>query len=115
MPIVAISKLVKKNKFKPYSLKNNFAIILIALSIVYCFSSCNAVKYVPENEHLLIKNKVYVNGEKDMDNEINDYIVQRPNQRVLTLLPFPLQPAIMARALVRHPFIQVQACGVSLA
>ncbi|MDP6921350.1 MAG: BamA/TamA family outer membrane protein [Lutibacter sp.] len=71
-------------------MKNNFAIILIALGIVYCFSSCNAVKYVPENEHLLIKNKVYVNGKKDMDNEINDYIVQRPNQRVFTLLPFPL-------------------------
>jgi len=47
------------------------------------------VKYVPENKHLLTKNTVYVNDKKNIDDEINDYIVQRPNQLVLGI-PFPL-------------------------
>jgi outer membrane protein assembly factor BamA len=41
------------------------------------------VKYVGENEFLLVKNKVVVNDKKNVSNEINDYIVQRPNQLVL--------------------------------
>ena len=66
-----------------YLLKNNFIILIILLSITISFSSCNAVKYVPENENLLIKNTVIVDGKKNVDSEITDYIVQRPNQVVL--------------------------------
>jgi len=72
-----------------YLLKNNFIILIILLSISYSFSSCNAVKYVPENEHMLTKNTIFVNNKKNSDDEINDYIVQRPNQLVLGI-PFPL-------------------------
>jgi hypothetical protein len=70
-------------------LKNNFIILLILTSIFFSFSSCNAVKYVPENEHLLTKNTIIVNDKKTIDNEISDYIIQRPNQLVLGL-PLPL-------------------------
>ena len=72
-----------------YLLKNNFIILIILLSISYSFSSCNVVKYVPENEHMLTKNTIFVNNKKNSDDEINDYIVQRPNQLVLGI-PFPL-------------------------
>ena len=44
------------------------------------FSSCNTAKYVLENEHLLKKNTVIVNDKKNAENEINDYIIQRPNR-----------------------------------
>lgn len=71
-----------------YLLKNNFIILIIILSITFSFSACNAVKYVPEDEHLLVKNSVTVNKKKNVDSEISDYIVQRPNQ---TVLGFPLQ------------------------
>lgn len=71
-----------------YLLKNNFIILIIILSITFSFSACNAVKYVPEDEHLLVKNLVTVNAKKNVDNEISDYIVQRPNQLVLGV---PLQ------------------------
>ncbi|NOR27218.1 MAG: BamA/TamA family outer membrane protein [Lutibacter sp.] len=64
-------------------------ILLILISVSYNFSSCNAVKYVPENKHLLTKNTIFVNDKKNIDDEINDYIVQRPNQLVLGI-PFPL-------------------------
>jgi len=70
-------------------LKNNFTILIILVSITFSFSSCNAVKYVPENEHLLTKNTIVVNNKKTIDNEISDYIIQRPNQLVLGI-PFPL-------------------------
>ena len=70
-------------------MKTNFIILLILISVSYNFSSCNAVKYVPENKHLLTKNTIFVNDKKNIDDEINDYIVQRPNQLVLGI-PFPL-------------------------
>ncbi|MGV8944975.1 MAG: BamA/TamA family outer membrane protein [Lutibacter sp.] len=64
-------------------MKTNFIILLIFAGIIFGFSSCNSVKYVSENEFLLVKNKVVVNDKKNVTNEINDYIVQRPNQLVL--------------------------------
>ncbi|WP_299525255.1 BamA/TamA family outer membrane protein [uncultured Lutibacter sp.] len=70
-------------------MKNNIIILIILLSISYSFSSCNTVRYVPDNKHLLTKNTVIVNDKKIVDNEIIDYIVQRPNQLVLGI-PFPL-------------------------
>jgi outer membrane protein assembly factor BamA len=70
-------------------LKNNFIILIILLSLFYSFSSCNTVRYVPDNKHLLTKNTIIVNDKKNVDNEINDYIIQRPNQLVLGI-PFPL-------------------------
>lgn len=66
-----------------YLLKTNFIILLIFTGIIFGFLSCNSVKYVGENEFLLVKNKVIVNDKKNSSDEINDYIVQRPNQLVL--------------------------------
>lgn len=70
-------------------MKNNFAILILLISITISFSSCNAVKYVSEKEQLLTKNVLYVNNKKNVDEEITDYIVQRPNQLVLGI-PLPL-------------------------
>jgi outer membrane protein assembly factor BamA len=68
-------------------LKNNFIQFLII--ITFAFSSCNTLKYVADNELLLTKNSVFVNGKKNVNYEITDYIVQRPNQLVLGV-PLPL-------------------------
>ncbi|WP_164975237.1 BamA/TamA family outer membrane protein [Lutibacter sp. HS1-25] len=76
-------------------MKTNFIILIILVSIAFGFSSCNAVKLVPENEYLLTGNTVYVNGKKNVKYEITDYIVQRPNESVLGL---PLQLYIYNRA-----------------
>ena len=72
-----------------YFLKNNFIIFLILISLTLSFSSCNTLKYVSDNELLLTKNAVFVNTKKNVNTEITDYIVQRPNQLVLGI-PFPL-------------------------
>ena len=39
---------------------------------------------------MLSENNIYVNNKKNVDDEINDYVVQRPNQQVLGFIPFPL-------------------------
>ena len=78
-----------ETNLKSSLLKNNFIIVLILVAVVGCFSSCNAVKYVPEEEHMLTKNSIYVNGKKNVDQEITDYIVQRPNT-LLIGIPFSL-------------------------
>jgi outer membrane protein assembly factor BamA len=70
-------------------LKNNLIILLISISVTFSFSSCNTLKYVSDDESLLTKNSVFVNGKKNVDTEITDYIAQRPNQLVLGM-PFPL-------------------------
>ena len=45
--------------------------------------SCNSIKYVQENENLLKDNKVLINGEKNKDPEINNYLSQKPNRTFL--------------------------------
>ncbi len=63
-------------------------LILLVVAGIF-LSSCSAVKYVPKDEHLLTKNTIFINGNKNVDDEITGYIVQRPNQLVLGF-PFPL-------------------------
>ena len=46
-------------------------------------ASCNTLKYVPDNENLLKKNSIYVNDKKKSESELNDFLVQRPNQSTL--------------------------------
>jgi outer membrane protein assembly factor BamA len=59
-------------------------IILIALVI----TSCNIVKRVGENDHLLTHTSVYVNDKKTTSEEITNLIYQKPNSK---LLGFPLR------------------------
>ena len=51
--------------------------------------SCNLVKHVPDGEYLLEKNTVLVNDKVSGSKELQSYLQQRPNQRVLGI-PFSL-------------------------
>ena len=62
-------------------------ISLITLTIVL-FTSCNAIKRVKADEHLLTKNNVYVNDKKNNSETVNNLIYQTPNGK---LLGFPLR------------------------
>lgn len=68
---------------------NNSLLFILAVLILIGFSSCNAVKYVPKDKFLLKKNTITVNNKKSIDENLTDYIVQRPNQLVLNI-PLPL-------------------------
>ncbi len=54
------------------------------------FTSCNAIKRVKDDEHLLKKNNVYINENKNNTELINGLIYQRPNS-TLPLLGMPLR------------------------
>lgn len=53
------------------------------LFILFFLFSCNSVKRIAENEQLLRKNTVIVDGEKKSD--LNDYLIQKTNSRTLGL------------------------------
>ncbi len=62
-----------------------FAKILFFAIILIYFVSCSSIKHVQDDENLLIENTVFVNEKKNSKNEISQYIVQRPNQKTLSL------------------------------
>lgn len=62
---------------------------IVLILIIALITSCNAVKRVGENDYLLNKNTIYVNDKKTKNQELYSYLVQRPNQKTLTL-PFAL-------------------------
>lgn len=68
---------------KPLSAK-----ILLFLLALVLFSSCSAVKRVPDDQLLLVENRILVDGKVVNDNRIHNQLHQQPNAR---LLGFPLQ------------------------
>lgn len=53
------------------------------LAITFLFGSCGVRKIIPKDEHLLIKNKVVVNGPKSARRNAKAQILHRTNKRVL--------------------------------
>jgi hypothetical protein len=55
--------------------------------VLFCFAilmaSCNTLKRVGEDDLLLSKNRIYTNGERVVDDDIQSLLVQKPNSRVL--------------------------------
>ncbi|MDH3322912.1 MAG: outer membrane protein assembly factor [Flavobacteriaceae bacterium] len=57
-------------------------ILFFALTLTYLVS-CNSTKYVAEDEMLLKKNVIYVNERKNRKEDLNRFLVQKPNQSIL--------------------------------
>ncbi len=59
-------------------------------------SSCSSVKFVPEDELLLVENSIELNGDNTKKGKLNPYIAQKPNSKGINLpnklpnLPFGL-------------------------
>jgi len=56
--------------------------ILLLVLITALFISCDAVKRVSENEHLLTGNTVLINGKKDKTETITNLLYQKPNSKI---------------------------------
>ncbi|MFN0728889.1 translocation and assembly module lipoprotein TamL [Polaribacter gochangensis] len=54
-----------------------------SLFIFLILASCNSVKRVPEKEHLLRATTILVDGKKNKNSELLDYVLQKPNARTL--------------------------------
>ncbi|MGS2740026.1 translocation and assembly module lipoprotein TamL [Sinomicrobium sp. M5D2P17] len=61
------------------TLITKIAVIFLILSI----ASCNAVKRVNDDQLLLTKNNIYVNGEKETDETLRNLILQHSNSSLL--------------------------------
>lgn len=59
-------------------------IILLILITIHLIS-CDATKRVPENQHLLNTNTIFINGKKDKSELINNLLYQEPNSRIPVL------------------------------
>lgn len=64
-------------------MKQKLSKILIFILITRCFISCDAVKRVADDEHLLINNTVKVNDKKHNSETINNLLYQKPNRKIL--------------------------------
>jgi hypothetical protein len=53
------------------------------LFIFLIIASCNSVKRVPEKEHLLKSVTILVDGEKNKNSELLDYVLQKQNAKIL--------------------------------
>lgn len=70
---------------------------LLVLITTFLFS-CDAVKRVPENEYLLTKNTLLINGKKDKTETLNNLLYQKPNSKIPILgTPLRLQIYNLAR------------------
>lgn len=72
--------------FEQLRLKHLFVFFTVAFAVQGCLST----KLVPDNRHLLKKNKFKVEGDKINISEVEDVLKQKPNLRVLGI-PFRLK------------------------
>lgn len=68
-------------------MKNQLSKIVLFIITIH-ITSCDSTKRVAENEYLLTKNTVFINGEKDKRETIDNLLYQEPNQKILG---FPLR------------------------
>lgn len=68
-------------------MKNQLSKIVLFIITIH-ITSCDSTKRVAENDYLLTKNTVFINGEKDKRETIDNLLYQEPNQKILG---FPLR------------------------
>lgn len=74
-----------------YFLKNKITIFIWVLLFVTGFQSCITTKKIPDNQLLLKKNKIEIVGDESAKSDLNPYIIQRPNTKLLGIPFLPIQ------------------------
>lgn len=64
-------------------MKKYLAKILLIIESVLLLVSCSAVKRVPNNSALLTNSSIITNNKLVIDEDVNSFIIQRPNQKLL--------------------------------
>ena len=63
-------------------MKNLSLRILLSALVLHSFTGCDAVKRVSDNEYLLTKNTINVNGNKDNSETLNNLLYQHTNKKL---------------------------------
>lgn len=53
--------------------------------LILFFAACNSTKHVAENDHMLTQNYIFVDSIEDKSSELQKYVLQKPNPRLLGL------------------------------
>jgi poly(3-hydroxyalkanoate) synthetase len=77
------------NLYKSNRLTRTFTKISLFLGITALLSSCDAVKRVGENQFLLTKNTIIVDGNETTDEGVFSQLLQKPNTKI-PILKFPM-------------------------
>lgn len=77
-------------------MKLQFSKIVLFIVITGFLYSCNSVKRVPEDKHLLVENTIYVNDKKNNTERINNLLFQQRNKKIINI-PLRLYIYNMAR------------------
>lgn len=65
--------------------------LLLLFIIVFLISSCNVVKRVKADEHLITKNTIIEDGEVNTEERVNNIIIQKTNLGIEGFFGFPLR------------------------
>lgn len=82
---------VLKNRTKHTGIRLSAS--LLFMLIVFGFVSCNPARHLEDGKYLLRSNKIKIEGKKhilDID-ELENYIKQKPNTRIMGVFPFHLR------------------------
>lgn len=60
-----------------------FVHLFVMLTVVFAFEGCSSTRLVPKNRHLLVKNKIVVQGDKISVSDVEDVLKQKPNLKVI--------------------------------
>ena len=71
-------------------LKNNSFTILLFSGLLLLFSGCNPARRIPEGQHLLNRNKISIEEAEVKRDELNPFLRQKPNRRILGFYRFHL-------------------------
>lgn len=61
--------------------------ILFFLGITFFLAACNVTKKIPEGEYYLKSNDYEFEGESPFEDELEDYVSQKPNKRLFGFIP----------------------------
>lgn len=65
-----------------------YNLYLSALVIAWLFFSCNSTKYLGKKEYLLTKVEIICNDKNVNKSELENYVKQRPNKKILGVRPY---------------------------
>ncbi len=71
-------------------IKSILQLFFFVFGIVLLLSGCNAARRVPQDQHLLTRNRITVEGAEIKRVELGQYLRQRPNRRILGFYRFHL-------------------------
>ncbi|MBW8359042.1 MAG: outer membrane protein assembly factor [Weeksellaceae bacterium] len=67
-----------------------YHIFLSFATVILILYACSTTKKVPDGEYLLVKNHFKYEGEKILEDELPDYVSQKPNKKQLLFFPVGL-------------------------